>query len=178
MSSTVTAIFLTAARAFLLAALAGLLAYVPASAAEGEPAHRVKATHGDWVVICSTEDEKDCRATLAVVDQESGTLVVHWAVAFRKDEGKYSVRIRLPLGIWMGEGIAIRIGDAHVEGIAITNCDPLGCYVNALLDEPIISTMMSGTSGELVFRGPDRKEIAAPASMTGFETAAKSLRGR
>lgn len=158
----------------LLAATVSLGATSSARASE-DAGHEVKARYDDWAVICKKADRNDCRATYSVVDKESQTLVVHWAVARRDSDGKHTVRIRLPLGIWMAEGISLRIGDNRVDGIAITNCDLLGCYVNAILDEPITTSMLTEEEGALIFRGPDRTEVTTPASMKGFARAAASL---
>ena len=92
-------------------AVAALAASAGASFAEGETAAKsnvATTTFQDWLVRCPAAPQSGpCDAVQLLIEPKSKQRVLSISVAYELGKGQHVVRIVLPLGVWLPNGVTI-----------------------------------------------------------------------
>jgi len=169
--------FIAAGTALALAAFSGT-----ALAQDQEaPPESVKATHGDWEVVCLAEKPDQCRMRqIGKTADGKRALVVH--VGKLKDaktsDGQAipaAIRITTPLGTLLREGLRLKIDSGKEQTGLFNVCVPSGCIVSEPISEPFLHQLQGGNVATMSFNVLQQGALNVEISLKGFTKAFKSL---
>ncbi len=159
-------------------ALASLTLSGLAAAQDTAPqTENVKATHGDWEIVCSMT-----QADLCVMRQfgknAEGTNVID--VRIRKLDGVTSqdgktlpaaIQITTPLGTILPVGVTVRVDAGEPRTGAFEVCIPSGCILAEPLSEEFLASLKAGNAASLTFNVLQQGTMSVSISLKGFTKA-------
>lgn len=90
-------------------------------------------------------------------------------------EAKWAMVVLTPLDVQLNADFGLAIGTAEPVLLRYRNCNRLGCFVLAPLDDRRIRQMERAASGAVYFRLLDGKAVKVNFSLTGFTKAIEAL---
>lgn len=126
----------------VISALAGTLAflamsYSPASA-QGMPQ--------GWFKVCSKQQDVDVCNTLNNVVSETGQpLTIVNLIEFSGKQNQKRLRITVPTGRLIPEGVKVQIGDTPEKKIDYVFCFGPTCVADTILDDKLLASLKKGT---------------------------------
>lgn len=169
----------------LAACLVGTLmlpaAAVAQNAGQQPPGETVKATHGDWEIVCSTARPDAC-AMRQVSKTANGkpilVVLIEKLSGQKTDDGKSipaAIQITTPLGTLLRAGVAMKIDNKEPRGAPYDVCFRSGCLVRQPIGEDFLAEMKAGKKAVVrLVEFPDR-EVTAEISLSGFTKAFGAL---
>lgn len=161
-------------RRFALVVFSLLLATGAAQAQEatnlGEPS--LRATHGDWQVLCVLNDNllEECFLGQALDDQTSGKRAMTVMVMKAPDQST-ALRITVPLGVLIPAGLNLTVDGNNVGDVGFVACFPDGCMTQVGMSDEVLNALKTGTAAVVTVHDFDNKPIELPLSLTGFTAA-------
>ena len=158
----------------LLAALALLCGAQAARAETATPPAPAVATKTfqDWLVRCPTAPQAlPCDAVQLLVEPQSKQRILSVSVAYDTVGARNVIRIILPLGVWLPNGVTVVAGATKLEKVAIRRCEPFGCVVEGLLDPKLQDAMRKGGDAKIVVFDQANKPLDLKFSLAGFPEA-------
>jgi invasion protein IalB len=141
----------------------------------------VKATHGAWKIVCSSEQPDICVMRQYGLNAE-GNKVIDLQIRKLKDaktqDGKpipAVVVIAAPLGVLLQAGMAIKIDENKPRVANFDICVPSGCVVRQPINEELLSEMKAGNNAAVLVVAAPKREIKIDFSLKGFTKAFKAL---
>lgn len=165
-------------RRLALALSAMLLACGAAMAQEatnfGEPS--LRATHGDWQVLCTLNDAllEECFIGQALDDQNSGRRAMT-VMVMKAPDGTSALRITVPLGVLIPTGLNLSVDGADIGDVGFVACFPDGCMTQVGMSPEVIASLKSGTEAKVTVHDFDNQRITLPLSLIGFTAAYDTL---
>lgn len=137
-------------------------------------------TYKDWTVRCvEREGLPPCDMVQFATERDSGKQVMQFSIAHAGKENAYGVQIRVPLGVLINGGAAIRVdAEAPLTGLAFTRCDESGCYIEQIMQPDDLTPFKIGAEGVLGVIGADGRPMALPLSFQGFTEALHVMTGK
>ncbi|MFT0891704.1 invasion associated locus B family protein [Pseudochelatococcus sp. G4_1912] len=132
--------------------------------AEAQPQRIETTVHESWTVTCQdTADKKNtCTAVLRVADNQSGNVVLVWAIG--KDmSGKLTAVMQTPTGVQLAPGVILKVGKGADRKLTYATCSPRQCDatapfdaaflkdVNAAEEATAVITLIDGRAAEFKF---------------------------
>jgi invasion protein IalB len=166
---------------------AALLQAAPAlSQTQGQPApgqqpqqqQAETQTFQDWTLAClQQQGQRACRM-LQNVANEDGQVMMQVAV-FALPDGSPGLLINLPLGVWLPEGVMLRVDGGEQIPVPYARClpPPDQCRVEIVADLQLIEQMKAGTRVSITFWDPRQQPVNATVSLLGFTAAFNALAG-
>ncbi|WP_046868847.1 invasion associated locus B family protein [Microvirga massiliensis] len=128
----------------------------------------------DWTKICNGEPEPDgpvCYTTRDFVSTEGQPLLAVGLYDIKGQKDYKLVRILLPLGLLMPQGIRIAIDqDDPIPG-KFSICLPNGCFAEVLVDPKAISSLKDGRVLTVGVQNQIGREVAFVMPVTGLGKA-------
>lgn len=162
------------ARFTSVAALSLAVAMSAAAQPAGAPAQPTAATKAfdDWIVRCPTAPQPlPCDAVQLLLEPKSKRRVLSLSVAYDAAKGQDVVRIILPLGIWLPNGVTITAGATKLEKVVVRRCEAFGCVVEGLLDAKLKDAMRKGGEAKITVFDQAGKPLDLKFSLKGFGLA-------
>jgi len=163
-------------------ALAALTLPGPAAAqGTAPPTETVKATHGDWEIVCATAQADLCVMRQFAKNAEGRNVI---DIRIRKLEGAQTpdgktlpaaITIVTPLGVLLRAGMAIKIDEKEPRGAPFGLCLRSGCIVQQPMDEDFLGEMKAGKMAVVQVVAAPNQEIKVDISLKGFTKAFKAL---
>jgi invasion protein IalB len=159
----------------LSAALATLLGSAFVATAEPAPSTATK-TFQDWLVRCPAPPQSGpCDAVQLLIEPKSKQRVLSISVAFEPTKGQRVVRIILPLGVWLPNGVTIVAGQTKIEKVVVRRCEPFGCVVEGLLDDKLHAAMRAGGEAKITVFDQAKKPLDLRFSLKGYGEAEEHM---
>jgi len=136
------------------------------------PAVEVQETHGDWRVVCASQNsQKVCVASQQLSDKASGQRVL--GVELRAATAdRFSVTIVMPFGVAVDKPVTIRIDDGTSMTVPFKTCVQVGCVVITTWESPFVAALRKGTALFINALAADNgRDVAFRVSLNGFGTA-------
>lgn len=138
---------------------------------------------GDWVVRCEQQNQSqaDCVMNMQILDKQSGKELVqanfakHQASKESNQEALTLMTLRLPLGIFLPNGMELEIKDHKKFSYDVTFCDRSGCFVNEYVDKEMIDLLRKKEVAMIRFFANNQQIVELPFSISGFLDAYKQL---
>ena len=148
-----------------LAPLAALAQMPSAGLADGAPALPDIRVHGDWRVACAGA------GCLAGPRGQVAPLSLSIA---RDGDGQVLV-LRAPLGLLLGEGVAVSVDGRALGRLAFLTCESDGCVAPVRLDGGLRSALRAGQDLSLTIIPRQGVPVDARYSLIGFIAATGDL---
>lgn len=135
-----------------------------------------------WQLRCQERDNGlPCDLVQTIVDQDSGQRVLSFSIAYSPESGQHFLQIVVPLGIRLGPGVSLRIGDSFAaEHIPLTRCEVSGCIVEAIMAPDLLQALSSSdvAEGQVIVVDMTNQSASLPFSLKGFMEAANALKSQ
>ena len=164
----------------LVVAVASLCAAARVVAAQpaGTPDPPARTTaFDDWLVRCPATQAGPCDAVQLLIEPKSKQRVLSISVAFDVATSRHVVRIVLPLGVWLPNGVTIVAGATKIEKVVVRRCEPFGCVVEGLLDAKLRDAMRGGGAAKIVVFDQVQKPLDLKFSLKGYAQAEDYMAG-
>ena len=137
-------------------------------------------TYADWTVRCvERESLPPCDMVQLATERDSGEQVMQFSIAHAGRDNAYGVQIRVPLGVFLNGGAAIRVdAKAPLTGFAFTRCDAGGCYIERIMQPDELQPFKAGIAGVLGVIGANGQPMTMPLSFRGFSEALRVMTDR
>jgi invasion protein IalB len=162
--------------AVFLGALVSGAALAQAPAAAPPPPPEVKNI-GDWLVRCyPAQTQSPCDMYQQQNDAKSQQRVLAVSIAYIPHIDKHAIQISVPLGVSVTRGVVLQAGSYTSPAMPYRRCDRGGCYVEMLLDNPVIDQLNhAGDNALLKITADDGKNYQLKISLNGFTAAHDSM---
>ncbi len=165
-------------RFLTLLVVAGSLIATPALAQpatetkpSGPPPVTTKA-FDDWLVRCPMSPQPmPCDAVQLLLEPKSKQRVLSVSVAYDQVKAAQVVRIILPLGVWLPNGVTVQAGGVKIDKVVVRRCEPFGCVVEGFLDAKLREAMRKGGDAKIVVYDQNQKPLDLKFSLKGFAAA-------
>jgi invasion protein IalB len=145
----------------------------PASEAKPAAAPAVDTkSFDDWLVRCPTSPQPmPCDAVQLLLEPKSKQRVLSVSVAYDQVKALPVVRIVLPLGVWLPNGVTVQAGAVKIDKVVVRRCEPFGCIVEGFLDAKLREAMRKGGDAKIVVYDQAQKPLDLKFSLKGFAAA-------
>ena len=142
------------------------------TAANTPPQTQLKATHGDWQVLCDQgQTSGDACFMVQTVDvQQTGKRILAAAI-LKSQDGNAVMRITVPLGVLLPKGLALGIDGTEVGQIGFVACFAEGCMTQVQLKPEVLAQLKAGSKAVVTVYDIDSKAAELPLSLSGFTAA-------
>lgn len=148
---------------------AGVVTAVPGAASAQEV---IRSIHGDWQIRCETpagSRAEQCALFQSVVAEDQPNVGITVMVFKSATPPTRLLRVRVPLGIYLANGLWLRIDDAYVGRVGFVRCMAPGCFVEVPIDDALLGKMRNGqTAIFYVFQNAE-EGVGFPISLKGFD---------
>ncbi len=154
----------------VLLALAFALAALPSHAQTGQLGEpTLRATHGDWQILCVVDDllMEDCFLAQAIDEQTSGRRALS-AMIFKSPDGAAALRLSVPLGVLLPAGLNVTVDGSDLGDIGFVACFPDGCMTQVGMANDVLAAFKGGTEAVVTVYDIDERPISLPLSLAGF----------
>ncbi|WP_051241722.1 invasion associated locus B family protein [Stappia stellulata] len=136
----------------------------------GEPAQ-------NWVVQCSEETPKQCRAMQNIVMQKTSQRLLTVVVEPREGAPNHALVLALPHGVFLPAGATVKVDDGAPAPMVIQTSDANGAYAGMAISDELLASLKKGTQLTVAFKTAQRKDLAVPVTLIGFTAAYSQLGG-
>jgi invasion protein IalB len=147
--------------------------------ASPQPLELGDAESSAWVPSCYSEARSaplSCSLVQRLIVQETGQTFLTITVEVPSAGDPSVMRIQTPLGVYLPNGLKLRVDDAEPLTLAYGNCDTNGCYVRTASASPVLTSLESGKVLHLVLHTDEENSIALEIPLTGFSRAYTAIR--
>lgn len=143
----------------------------PAPAQPGV-AVQVQETHGDWRVVCASQNsQKVCVSSQQLSDKGSGQRVLGIELKAATAD-RLTVTIVMPFGVAVDKPVTIRIDDGTPITVPFKTCIQLGCVVTTTWESPFVAALRKGTALFInALAAENGQDVAFRVSLNGFGNA-------
>ena len=139
--------------------------------AEDPKIENLKLFMGEWIVNCSSENEKECALERSVfIDSDMKKKLI--TVIMQKKSTSKDVRFVLisPLGTLIPSGVKIGFDGKFIndKAYAFNVCQQIGCITSMLVKEETLDRFKSADNLNLEYVGPNRQKININFDLNGF----------
>jgi invasion protein IalB len=139
----------------------------------------VKSQHGDWQVVCRPPPpgakNEICGAVQSVTAEDNQNVGLT-AIVQKHSDGKLTMRVVTPLGVFLGKALGVQIDAKHEGHIPFDRCLAVGCQAQLLLDTALVGKLKAGKTLVFIIYRTQEVGVGIPLSLTGFEQAVGGLR--
>jgi invasion protein IalB len=152
----------------------------PAAPAANQP---VKISAGNdnpqpWAVSCNSQPGSDamvCTMTQALLERQSGRRVVSATIFRARPDAAAQMRLNLPHGILLQEGVDVSVDFAPPAKAPITVADQNGSYATVELSSNLIVALQGGAFLNLGVKAANGEPVEFQLSLKGFTAAFAKL---
>lgn len=135
---------------------------------------------GQWTAQCVQDDENNseaCHITQRLVVEGSGEQekAVQMSVGFAPGESTPVTIIRLPLGLWLLNGITLTVDDGRSQQFPVQVCASAGCQTTLRLEPDMLETLKAGRRLTITSYNLRQEAVQVPISLQGFAQAIEAL---
>jgi invasion protein IalB len=163
---------------WLAVALSCALTVLPATAQILEGG-TVKAQHGDWQVVCRPPPpgakNEICGAVQSVTAEDNQNVGLT-AIVQKHSDGKLTMRVVAPLGVFLGKALGVQIDTKHEGHVPFDRCLAVGCQAQLLLEAPLLAKLKGGKTLVFIIYRTQEVGVGIPISLAGFDQALATLR--
>lgn len=166
--------------AFAVALVAASIVAVPAVAQQQQqegPEPEI-TQHGDWAVVCQPGQQggpKLCEMVQSVTKQDTQEPVMQLIVAQMPEDNATLLRVMVPIGVLLQEGMRLQIDGSDAADIAYGICTQVACIGDTELNSGMVTRMRRGAGGTLSFVYYTGEVVDVPFSLQGFTASFNAI---
>ena len=130
----------------------------------------LKAMFGDWSLRCEStalNAGEQCVLVQSVASEDRPAFQMA-VIVLRNPDGKFVLRVVVPLGIILPSGLGLKIDRVDIGRTGFVRCFAIGCMAEVMMDDGLIQSFSSGeTALFVVFSSPD-EGVGVPIRLSGF----------
>ena len=133
----------------------------------------------NWITTCDVHNQEKplvCTVAHTILVAKTRQRLVTVTVKIESDAALPALMIQLPLGLFLPDGIELRIDEQDAQQLAVQTCNKDGCYAGSAVSEQMLASMMVGQQLTLTFRNLAQKEMTVPVPLAGFGPAYRKVR--
>ena len=133
----------------------------------------------DWRKRCRNVNKKGnvCLIYQNLTVKDSGESMLYATFSFAGKDDKLVASFRVPFGILLTPGIAVKVDQNEQINYAIQTCLSDGCYAYVNIKDELLTQFKNGVQAKVGFMTMHKKQMAVNLSLKGFDAAINSLRG-
>jgi invasion protein IalB len=136
-------------------------------------------TPPNWITNCGNEPQTGlsvCKVEHTILLAKTGQQLLK--ITVRKEAGAPlpAVMIHVPFGLYMPDGIQVRIDEQEALQLEIQTCNEDGCYAGSAVSEEMLASMIGGKTFSVTFRNLEKKEMTVPVPLADFGPAYAKVR--
>jgi invasion protein IalB len=139
----------------------------------------VKAQHGDWQVVCRPPPpgakNEICGAVQSVTAEDNQNVGLT-AIVQKHSDGRLTMRVITPLGVFLGKALGVQIDTKHEGHVPFDRCLAVGCQAQLLLERPLLAKLKAGKTLVFIIYRTQEVGVGIPLSLAGFDQALATLR--
>ena len=149
-----------------------------ADASQAAPQFSVNQNVGDWVVRCvqtTVKSPAPCEVLQVTVNKDNKQRLSSLSIAFVPSRDAYAMQVVVPTGVSLVKGLIL---GPSPNGLKFTRCERDGCYVEAVIDNSVITSLAKAgkSSNIIVVAYGKTDQIKFPVSLTGFNEAVDRMK--
>lgn len=154
----------------------------------GAPAAEVVATHGAWKVQCEVAQQasaaqaqpavpRQCGMVQIVQNEKNPKVFMNLVVVRAKqgDQINTSMRMIVPVGVYLPQGVALQIGDAAIGRVGYVRCTPQICMANGEVKPETLDKFKKGSAATFIIYEAPGIGLPMNISLDGFSAALAEL---
>jgi invasion protein IalB len=141
--------------------------------AKGDAGKPAAAAAAPWDVNCISHGVKDplmCEMSQTLAAKQTGQRVLTAAIQKKPDAG-YVLKLALPHGIYLPDGVTIWVDDGAKSKFPIETADQNGSYCHADLSASLLGAMKKGAMLNVAVKSAKGDPIVLQLSLAGFSEA-------
>lgn len=132
-----------------------------------------------WTVKCvpSGADGDACHIYQKLVVEGTGEQQkgIRMSVGFTPGDSDPITVIRLPLGLWLLNGISLTVDSGQSQDFPIQVCAPAGCQTTLKLQADIVAALEAGNQLTITTYNVNQEPVQIPIDLHGFAAGLKAL---
>lgn len=140
---------------------------------------KIKATFGDWNLVCDTPPgarAEQCAMVQSVVAEDQQNVGLTVIVLKTADGQKRIIRVLAPLGVLLPSGLGLKIDNVDVGRAGFVRCLANGCIAEVIMQDDLVAKLKAGTTATfIVFKTPEQG-VGIPVTLKGFAGGLEQLR--
>lgn len=135
---------------------------------------------GDWSKRCVAGDAPNSSAChiyqrVVVEGEDDNEKAVQLSLGYSPDESNPVAVIRMPLGLWLLNGITLAVDDIPGQRFPVQVCASAGCQTTLRLEPEMVDTLKNGQQLFITTYNVRREAVRVPLSLDGFAKALDTL---
>ena len=144
-----------------------------AAAAQAAQQFSINQNVGDWVVRCvqtTVKSPAPCEVLQVTINKDNKQRLSSFSIAYVPSRDAFAMQVVVPTGVALAKGLVL--GDTP-NGMKFTRCELDGCYVEAVIDNAVVTNLGKAGKATQIAVVPYGKtdQIKFPVSLTGFTEA-------
>lgn len=132
--------------------------------------------YGDWSGRCAQGDQgRVCNISQHLSLKESGEPLLRITIGRIPDQAQPVALLAVPLGVYLPDGVDIRVDEGKPKNYTYDYCDNSGCWLAYPLDQALLRAYKRGRYAKVSFANRQRDKITVPVSLKGFTKGIASL---
>jgi invasion protein IalB len=131
----------------------------------------VTATYGEWQIRCDTPagaQSEQCALIQSVTAEDRPNVGLSLIVLKTADKKMRLMRVLVPLGVLLTEGLKLNIDNVEVGKTGYVRCLPNGCVAEVVLDDKLLTQLRNGKDATFIIFQTPEEGIGIPLSLNGF----------
>lgn len=132
-----------------------------------------RADYGAWSMICETPagaSAEQCALTQFAIADDRPEMGIAISVLKTADRKKRLMRILVPLGVWLYDGVDLYVDNNSIGRTYFTRCYVEGCNADVVIEDELLKVLRAGKDAVFAFKeSPDQENrIGIPIDLGGF----------
>jgi invasion protein IalB len=131
----------------------------------------VRGTYGEWQIRCDTPagaQAEQCALIQSVTAEDRPNVGLSLIVLKTADKKMRLMRVLVPLGVLLTEGLKLNIDNVEVGKTGYVRCLPNGCVAEVVLDDKLLGQLRNGKDATFIIFQTPEEGIGIPLSLNGF----------
>ena len=130
-----------------------------------------------WITECDDQEEGSiCTIEHTILVAKTRQRLVTVTFKIEPDAPLPALMIRLPLGLFLPDGIEFQIDAQDSQHLPIQTCNAEGCYAGSTVSQEMLASLMAGEGLTVTFRNLAKKAMTVPVPLVGFGPAYRRVR--
>lgn len=127
-----------------------------------------------WRSNCTSiarADPPDCTVEQRLVLSNTGQLLTAVTIRIDGKTRQPALMVQLPHGLFLPDGISLRVDQAEALKLDVQTCDNSGCYAGSPASKKLLGALSSGSQLKVSFNNLAKKEVQLTLPLMGFAAA-------
>ena len=130
----------------------------------------------NWITKCDDQEEGSvCTIEHTILLAKTRQQLLTVTVKIESGAALPALMIRLPLGLFLPDGVEVQIDKQLPQQLAVQTCNAEGCYAGSAVSSDMLASLMGGERLTVTFRNLAKEEMTVPVPLAGFGPAFRQV---